>query len=1274
MTSRRRWWILALVALVLILAGTGIAGWLLFRAYAPLMAREQIEAALTRAMGRPVRVERVFLHAWLREIVLEKVTVAAGPTWSGEPFLHLERVETTLGISSLWRREVVLSRILLDGLTLRLTGEGGESASASLLVPNQFTAGPVTIGLDTIEVRHGHIIYRKPAEQRTLEIRDLDATVNLASSAVDLNSRASSVIYDVPGNTDVATEVQGAARILADRVQVRQFAGKWRGSSIQLAGEVRDVLTAPDVSLRVKGELNLTQLARRVGSAWPVSGVATVDGEIRGRLEALEISGGVTIPTLAAAGVTARGVAIRVRFAGNHLRLDDIRAQVFGGQLQGSLSVPFDRPTAMETAFTLANASIESLLALAPASPPVRGAVTLEAELKGDPAKLEALQGRARLEASRVGLPDALSRIGLGSVEAEATFGRGGLEVHRATGRWRDIQADLNGTLSPQGPMAIHLTLGGDLATVTSLLGQKGVSGEVKLAAEATGRWDNPEIVGRLQAPIVELNGVQVRDIQVPFRYSDWTLQLDSTGLTLGQSRISTSGSLTLRGKTLGAFNSIGEDLRFQLAIRAPAARFEDLAIWLPPAWRGSGGFSLTGSVEGTPAAWQAAGLVEARALTVAKGISVQGVRAAFSLDPDRITIGQLTAQIEGVPIVGDGRYEWSGTGNAKADVGPVDLAMIPGVPSRAALQGQGRAHLEMTMRPGDVHGSGRIAIQGISALGFPVGDGTVLLELQGQDLRASLAFPQVGLTGTAAAPFDPEGAAEVRLVVKDLAVEPLMRQAFPQSASTISGTVSAVASAKVPFRDPSSAQITFDLDPVRLSAAGEDWENRGPVTVRWEQGTLFVDRVQLASRLGNLTGSGRLNPSGNIDLQASGSFPLELLPTLWAGAKEAGGRLEISAKVNGTMNAPRVIGDGSIKGGRLVLADYPDVLRDVEARFLLSSSGLRLVEATGTLGRGQLRASGDLALDGWNVGAYQFAVNGQDVTISPVERLVTTWNLSLKLVGSGPRALVNGEASLVRGSYTGKLSLLSLLLSRRTGKPAAPAVAIPLNILLKLENDLVINTDLARLRARGTLRLEGTTADPIVFGTLEAHEGQIQFRKNRLALRSATARFIDPRRIDPVLDVLAEGRIRSYQVTVELHGRSNELDVQLSSTPPLSREDLLALVTFGVTGPELSRSGAGLFLGEAANLLAQDFLGLDVGGIGPEVLEVQKSESGARTLEVGKRLTDRTMVTYSQGLGGAGDRKIRVEYELVGSLLVAGEQNFQGGYGADLIFRFRFR
>ena len=137
---RRRWWILVCVALALLMAGMSVAGWLAFRAYAPLLAREQIEAALARALDRPVRIERVLLHPWLRRIVLENVVVASDPDWTREPLLVLERVEASLGISSLWRREVVLSRILLDGITMRATSQSTDSPLRSLLVPDRFAA------------------------------------------------------------------------------------------------------------------------------------------------------------------------------------------------------------------------------------------------------------------------------------------------------------------------------------------------------------------------------------------------------------------------------------------------------------------------------------------------------------------------------------------------------------------------------------------------------------------------------------------------------------------------------------------------------------------------------------------------------------------------------------------------------------------------------------------------------------------------------------------------------------------------------------------------------------------------------------------------------------------------------------------------------------------------------------------------------------------------------------------------------------------------------
>lgn len=60
-----RWWTVACVVAVLVLAGAGIASWLALRAYGPFFARERIEEALARALDRPVRIERLVIRPWL---------------------------------------------------------------------------------------------------------------------------------------------------------------------------------------------------------------------------------------------------------------------------------------------------------------------------------------------------------------------------------------------------------------------------------------------------------------------------------------------------------------------------------------------------------------------------------------------------------------------------------------------------------------------------------------------------------------------------------------------------------------------------------------------------------------------------------------------------------------------------------------------------------------------------------------------------------------------------------------------------------------------------------------------------------------------------------------------------------------------------------------------------------------------------------------------------------------------------------------------------------
>jgi translocation and assembly module TamB len=350
-------------------------------------------------------------------------------------------------------------------------------------------------------------------------------------------------------------------------------------------------------------------------------------------------------------------------------------------------------------------------------------------------------------------------------------------------------------------------------------------------------------------------------------------------------------------------------------------------------------------------------------------------------------------------------------------------------------------------------------------------------------------------------------------------------------------------------------------------------------------------------------------------------------------------------------------------------------VIRDLEGRFALSPSRLRVEELQARVGTGTVKATGEVGLDGRAVGAYQVAITARGVSLTPLEGLETAWNADATLTGHGTRGLVRGEAHLVRGTYTRDLSIVPMLLqgsSREQPMEWGRELTLPLD--LSLDDNLVVRSPQARLRAGGTLHLQGTVARPVVLGTVRTQDGRITFRRNRFTIENAVVRFDDPRRLNPHLDVRAITRIKTYDVTMWLSGRVEDLTIRLSSEPPLPQEDLLALVTLGSTRAELGSSGGLTFAGEAAQLMSRELLGLEPSAPLVDVLEFGKSETGQNQFRVGKRIGDKTTVIYSGSFAEGGQQKLRVEYQILGPLLLAGEQSFAGGVGGDVIVRLRFR
>jgi hypothetical protein len=1254
--------------------------------------------------------------------------VEAGPDEGSEPLLHLGRGELRIGISSLWRRELVLSLILLQDLDFRIVRLDRGGASPALDIPETLTLGPVTVRIGSVRVERGHVLYRDDPERLEIEARGLQVMARPARRGIDVSLGAESLSVQMPDLRETFAEVEGVGWLHQDLLSFQRLTARWDERRVAITGDVRQPLTAADADLQVRAELDLAGLSRRVSVPWPLAGIATVEANVRGRLtapeilgrvsvpsltakfihahtvalrgqwgaaglaiqlkgdvdlapigrefitqwplagiaaveaevhgrlDAPEVSGRLTVPHLAAGTTQARDVAVRGQWRQGLLDLPEITARIFEGTLRGSLRMAPDKLEDTRITLILQRASVAAFESFGPIPPGLSGELDLDAEAQGDPRRPEEAQGRFRLAASHFVLPGDLSRIGEGTLSVVGTFQHGVAELARASGRWPGAQLGASGRLRREGPMGLRVALDADLGRLVSLWGVAGVAGQATLTGTATGSWAQWELVGEVRAAPVTIAGIGLDGLRLRYQIDGTRLAVQSAEAAFGQSLAHASGVVTWR------------DARFRADVLVPGLHWEDLRPWLPPAAQGVGRFGLAGRVEGTPAAWQAEGTIEAPALA-ARDVPIRDLHGAFTATQQRIEVGNLRARVHGVPVAGMGTFGWDGNGRAAAEVGPADLAAVPFAPENAGLRGMGRAQLNAMLWAGTVEASGRLALERVAVGDIVLGSGTAQFELRDNRLRGNLTLPETRVSASVQGAIDGSQAFALRVEAREVALAPLLARIERLRDANVDGTLTATADLLVPLSQPSEVRGVLRIGAARLLVTGDEWTNRGPITLRWEPNLLTIESLHLTSRLGDLHASGRVDPWGAINVRVDGRFPLRLLPALRPEIREAGGTLFVTGRIGGTVAAPQPVGEATIQGGTLQLRDRPETLREIEARILVSAAGLRLVEATASLGRGRVRANGELALAGWRPQTYRVVAAGTNVAITPFDGLQTTWDLDLELVGQGNRNLLRGEGRLLQGRYTGRLNLVPMLLSRQVEPAADVSPAIPIHITLKLNNNLRVETNWARMQVGGRLSLEGTTAMPVVLGSLESEEGRITFRKHRWTVSSAAVRFADPRRIDPILDVTGRALIKQYDVTLHLSGRLDELTFRFSSVPPLKQQELLSLVTVGTT----SATAGGAF-GEVVQLLAEDVVGVATAGYAPETFGVEQTDKKEQMFSVGKQVTEDVRVLYSQSISGASKRVLRVEYQVIGPLLLSADQDFQGGFGGDVLIRLRFR
>src|SRR5262245_20958741 len=721
----RRWRYLgyATGGLLLFAVVLAVGSWLVVRVWGPELARERLEPVLTAALERPTQVERVSLQPWLGRVVVEGVTVAALPGEPAPHFLTLRRIEANLGVSSLWRRRLVLRSVRLDDLDLRMVPGKGPALREIPMLPEVVQAGPLEIELGTFELRRGRFVYEDSGHATRFEASGLVAPLRPGRGAMGATMSAERMAIHVQAVHEKLERVEAETRIAPTRIDVRSLGATWEGRRANSAGRVDGPFDAPRVDVTVRGDVDVAAVGARAKSPWALAGLVRVNGRLEGPIESPKVSADVAFDELAAGPVKARAGSARLALADGALSVTQLRARAFDGSVTGSAVVVPAHPERDHVTVSLRNVASAALEAVAGLKSGVTARLDADAEARGDLRDVAGARSHVRLDARDVRLPGALASLGAGAIDAEARGERGTFELARGVATWPGLKLEAHGQATTDGAAPLRLKATGELARLAPLLGQSRASGEGVLDATLTGRWRDPVLAGALELRSPAIGDIAADQAAVPFELTARSLRLAGASVHRGRASLVATGNLAWPATDPPAVPS-PQVVNVDVTAKTEGVGLEDAAPWLPPALRGSGPINASVQIKGTLAAWRARGNIASSGLTWPFVPPARDISIDFDATPERIEVQALRATMLDAPLTAKGSWRWAGGGEVEAGAGGVDLSRLPGLPEKLRVEGRVRASVGAVVRDGRVTGSGRVAAQRPAPRGQALGPG----------------------------------------------------------------------------------------------------------------------------------------------------------------------------------------------------------------------------------------------------------------------------------------------------------------------------------------------------------------------------------------------------------------------------------------------------------------------------------------------------------------------------------------------------------------------
>lgn len=417
------------------------------------------------------------------------------------------------------------------------------------------------------------------------------------------------------------------------------------------------------------------------------------------------------------------------------------------------------------------------------------------------------------------------------------------------------------------------------------------------------------------------------------------------------------------------------------------------------------------------------------------------------------------------------------------------------------------------------------------------------------------------------------------------------------------------------------------------------------------------------------------------LEGKINGSFTNPDLLLQWTGAK---GEVRYLADLNGLKTAPKIRGAIDIRGSVLPFPQFAHAVRDFSGLLFFKNGDFSIRSFQGKFAGGDVQGSGRVKIGFQGIEEIDAKAEGENLLLAVVERTRALADGTIHLVKDADRFELIGDFFAYQALWQREIDEKLAFSSRSLYTPRREPNFfddLNLNIRLRADDNVWIENSLGRMRGKVDLSISGNMLVPIITGDIEIVGGEVLFQDREFKVLSGKVSFINPAKIEPYITFRGETFVKDYRVTFSLDGFMESLNPELSSSPPLPPEDVLALLAMGESfrrtyqydrSTQIGTASLLSFqLSEQAKKSAEGLFSIDRFRIDPFMMGASSAVTARLTM--GKKISRDFFILYSTNLSAQREDIIRLEWEFTNDMSIVATRDEEGRVALDVKIHKRF-